>query len=348
VSYIPKRFSHRVGVLLVFFLFASNANASISEIARDVTSPLPANITIAIQPINRVVANMSASRSTGLIEQLTNEVQRSIQNTSSTLVDRGQIDTIMMEQEEFQDVEEFSELIANTGADALISLTLMRRNQNQVEVSARAFGVKGSNSGKVLSASKTYVMEIPAVYTVAISSIKQGGLDRSKYLGSFLDGMLLYSGLEVAPTNLPRHQIDYDVSISIDFNTESRATTESKEAKKQAEGLAMFNSLVSSMGSASSGNVFGNMGQSMPDEGSLKQTVYISEVEARYVKLGSNAELYASAAAETSSASDASNSEMKTKAVASIKEALRNLGAAVGVKITGEKTASSSSASLLD
>jgi hypothetical protein len=66
------------------------------------------------------------------------------------------------------------------------------------------------------------------------------------------------------------------------------------------------------------------------------------------VKLGSNAELYASAAAETSSASDASNSEMKTKAVASIKEALRNLGAAVGVKITGQKTASSSSASLLD
>ncbi len=336
-------------VIVLFFLFNNNhAFANIENIAKEIVKGLPNNLVIGIQPLDRKQSNISMTSANGIIETFTNEIQRALAGTSSSLIDRSKLETIMLEQEEFQNIEEFSGLIENTGTDVLIGISLNRENASQVGISARAFGVKGNISGQVLSASKTYLLELPQSFAVQISSIKQGQKDRNKYLSSFLNGLSNYREIEIVSGNVANHQIDYDINISIEFDISERETEESKQAAGQAQGLAVFNSIASGMMKSGKKNPFAGLAQSTDNSEDLKQLAFISNSEAKIVKLSNKTELYSAADAETTVPINASDADKKKNAAKSLKDALYLLGQDVGMKITGTKSSNNSGGDLLD
>jgi len=86
---------------------------------------------IAVQPIDSRASKISISSSKSLVDKLTNSIQISSQSNKFkiTLVERSKLDAIMLEQEEFQNVSEFSDLVSNLGADVLISPSVNRLNE---------------------------------------------------------------------------------------------------------------------------------------------------------------------------------------------------------------------------
>lgn len=338
-----------VAIFLVFG--SSSSHADFTKIASELVNAMPSNIQVAIQPVDRSTAKVSVSQSTSFIEKITNEIQLQVQGSGISLIDRSKLDEIMMEQEEFQSVDEFSELIKNTGADALVSLSVIRLDQQTIEISARAYGVKGEMTGKVISASKSYKFTSPSVYVVKIGSIKQGQKDRSKYSGSFTDGLTNGGMIELASRSTPDYLCDFLVDINIEFSQVEKDTEESKKAEGQAKGLAMFSQMASGMGATSNGaqNPFAGLTQGLAgDADSLKELAFLSDVEATILNISSGGTIASSSSANEAVTIDVSDQEKKRAAQNSIKIALMNLGQEVAAKITGVGSTSASSNDLLD
>ena len=331
---------------LIFFISQSNAN--VEKIATEIVKELPDNVILAIQPLDRKKANISMASASGIIEKFTNEIQRALSNSSSSLIDRSKLEAIMLEQEEFQNIEEFSNLIENTGADILIGISLARINSSSVEISARSFGVKGNLAGQVISASKTYKIDLPQSFVIKVKSIKQGQKDRKKYLSSFIDGISNFNEIEVTSQNIANHQLDYIIDINFEFDISERETEESKQAAEQAKGLALFGSLANNMVQPGKTNPFAALTQTEDNSADLKQLVFITNAEAKILKVSNNSELYSTSESESSAPINSSEGDKKKNAGKSVKDALYVLGDDVGSKITGSKSSSSSGGSLLD
>lgn len=345
-----SKLSSLIRIACILMYFSLEARADIAGISREISSKLPPNVKIAIQPLDRTLANLSVDFANSLIEKFTNQLQIAIQDTGSVLIDRSKIDVIMLEQEEFQDVEEFSSLIKNTGAEVLVALSVARIDNDEVEISARAFGVKGDEAGKVLSASNSYRLTSPSKFVVKLASLREGNRDRMEYSNSVLEGLSNYSELEVAPATVPDHQIDYVVDVQISITSAERATAESKKAQGQAQGFAMFNSFTSGMGgnSRAGKNPFAGLTQMTPDPESLKKVVFISDAEATITNTGVKSKLVSITNAETTVGKSASKEEKKRAAAQSVRKALAALGFDIGAKLTGKSSGQIGENSLLD
>jgi hypothetical protein len=347
-------FSYILVVSCTLVFFATLSNASITKIAQEVTQQLPDNITIAIQPIDSSGSGINISLRESLINELTNQIQLNITSKNSFLVDRSKIEEIMLEQEEFQNIEEFSKLLENTGADALVALTVSRKNANEVNISARVFGVKDENTGKVLAASNTYSIISPQTFIVKIDSILEGAVDRSKYQSSLVESLGRLSNIQIVGNDTPNNNADYVISISVVFSSYEKATEESKKAEESAKGMETFNKIAGnfvggfSMGGNSGGGIFDSIKESQPDPETLKAIVYTADLEAYIYSNEKRSNEIVVSSAEVSVLKSSSDQEKKRAAVAAIKDALSNIGNDIGTNITGFNRASNSPSSLLD
>ena len=124
-------------MLLALSFFVPNVFAIEAELeifAQQLMEGLEGPFKIAVQPINKREADLPAGTTLILEEQVSNAVQMAAFNKGVQVVEREELAKIMMEQEEFQGIEEFSELLANAGADALVSLVVTRINATTVRM----------------------------------------------------------------------------------------------------------------------------------------------------------------------------------------------------------------------
>jgi hypothetical protein len=341
-------------VVLCFLALTVTSNANITKIAKEVTQQLPDNITIAIQPIDSSSSGINISLRESLINELTNQIQLNIASKNSVLVDRSKIEEIMLEQEEFQNIEEFSKLLENTGADALVSLAATRKNANEVNISARVFGVKDENTGKVLAASNTYSIISPQIFSIKIDSILEGTADRSKYQSSLVESLGKYNNIQIVGNDTPNNMVDYVVSVSVVFSSYEKATEESKKAEESARGMETFNKIAGGFGGFSmggnsgGGGLFDSIKESQPDPETLKAIVYTSDLEAYIYSNEERSNEMVVSSAEVSVLKSSSDAEKKRAAVQAIRDSLSNIGNDIGTNITGVNRSSSSPSSLLD
>ncbi len=356
-------------LLLTIFVVMSSAGNAIAdpkEIAAELAPKLKNNLVIAVQPIDergKSGAKISAGTASSIVDQLTNQMQRSLQGSSSVLAERAKLNQVMMEQEEFQNVTEYSELVANTGADALVVPSINRINNEEIEVSARAIGVKGSIEGVVLGASRIYTMKAPISYRVSVTSIKQGDKDRSEYSDYVVSGLTDFDEIVVVKPSITSDMKDFDVTVSFDFETGERQTEESRKAAADAAGaqnaMNMFGSMANVLkdkdGNSPFGeNPFGGMlsnvsKQEAAKAESLKLRVFTVEARGKLISSFNGPTVSATVSKEETLPFDASRGEQKIAAKRLVNLSLEELGRSLAAKALGKSTVSEThSDSLLD
>ena len=264
-----------IKIFLLNLLFViSVSKADIVKIANEIMNQIKFEAIIAVQPIDPRASKISISSSKSLVDKLTNSIQISSQSNKFkiTLVERSKLDAIMLEQEEFQNVSEFSDLVSNLGADVLISPSVNRLNDKEVEISARAIGVKGDNAGKVLSASNTYKIELPAKYVFVVNSLTSGDKDRSSYASSINSGLSSFNEVLVKDKNNV-DVADYIIDLNFSLTVTEKETKESKEASAQSENNKMASEMFGSM-LGGKDNPFDNLLKKGSEQNKQKASVF--------------------------------------------------------------------------
>ena len=341
---------------LSFIFLLSFSKADMTKIAKEITSQLKFEATIAVQPIDTKVSKISISASKSLVDKLTNAIQISSQSNEFklTLVERSKLDAIMLEQEEFQDVTEFSELVSNLGADVLISPSVNRLNDKEVEISARAIGVVGDNAGKVLSASNTYKIDLPAKYVFVVNSLTSGDQDRSSYVSSVNSGLSNFSEVLVKDIN-DIDEADYLIDLQFSLSVSEKETEESKELKTQAEGNQMASELFGNLlGSSGKENPFGDILKKGAEQNekkaeSLKKKVFLVEATGNMKNISNGSMITENYFLEDSLGMDSTNDEQKIVAKRLVSQVLEEIGKQLASKALGKKVnKETSTSSLLD
>ena len=339
-----------------FIFLLSFSKADMTKIAKEITSQLKFEATIAVQPIDTKVSKISISASKSLVDKLTNAIQISSQSNEFklTLVERSKLDAIMLEQEEFQDVTEFSELVSNLGADVLISPSVNRLNDKEVEISARAIGVVGDNAGKVLSASNTYKIDLPAKYVFVVNSLTSGDQDRSSYVSSVNSGLSNFSEVLVKDIN-DIDEADYLIDLQFSLSVSEKETEESKELKTQAEGNQMASELFGNiLGSSGKENPFGDILKKGAEQNekkaeSLKKKVFLVEATGNMKNISNGSMITENYFLEDSLGMDSTNDEQKIVAKRLVNQVLEEIGKQLASKALGKKVNNeTSTSSLLD
>ena len=340
--------------LLNLLFVISISKADIVKIANEIMSQIKFEAIIAVQPIDSRASKISISSSKSLVDKLTNSIQISSQSNKFkiTLVERSKLEAIMLEQEEFQNVSEFSDLVSNLGADVLISPSVNRLNDKEVEISARAIGVKGDNAGKVLSASNTYKIDLPAKYVFVVNSLTSGDKDRSSYASSINSGLSSFNEVLVKDKNNV-DVADYIIDLNFTLTVTEKETKESKEASAKSESDKMASDMFGSL-MGGKDNPLGNLLQKGSEQNkqkaeSLRKKVFLVDATGNMKNLSNGSMITENVYLEDSLSMDASKDEQKVVAKRLVNQVLEEIGKQLASKALGKKIEKEgSSSSLLD
>ena len=136
-------------------LAAENPADGYAIIATELYQSLPKNATVAIQPLSEEETKIPASILRSVEVGLTSALQRG-SDFEVKLIARDRLQTIWKEAREFSN-KKFEDMVAEAGAEVLL-IGEVRPNADGVEISYRAFRVKGSGTGNVIASSKPRVM----------------------------------------------------------------------------------------------------------------------------------------------------------------------------------------------
>lgn len=325
--------------LLLIGLFASQqAQGNEAKIAEELVSSLNPPVTVAVKDIDRSQGQVSAAVAVRIKNKLINEIQVLGGEAGIKQVDRGKLEEISREQQEFQNVDDFAKIIAGAGAEIIIVPSVTRINSETVEISARALGVLESAAGQVVAASKSYKINAPVSYTATVNSVMQGSKDRSAYRKYVNAGLSSYKEISVSePGN--GQQLDYTIDAVLDLTTVEKETAESKKAKQDQKALAMFSNLT--------GGALDLSGQvDDPEASKAIEMNVVVEINMKNTQTGASL----SEIVEVSDQIQKSSSKNEQKALAKslVASALEKAGKNIGAKALGKPVTTESSGGLLD
>jgi hypothetical protein len=331
-----------------FVSASTSVNANEASIASEIVNGLNKSFVVAVQPIDRSEAKVSAATANSIVDKLINAIQLKGKSLGITQVDRGKLEEINREQQEFQNIDDYSKLVAGAGADVIISPSVNRLNGNEVEVSARALGVKGSAAGKVLAASKTYRIKAPISYVVFVSSVMQGDRDRASFSKYVNSGISSFREFEVKSDAGDSPELDFEVLVGFSLSSVEKETAQSAEAQKQADLAGAFSGIASSFG-GEMGSLMGNLQGQATASAETNKVIEIkvtAEASMKNTQTGS----VITEVVEFSDTVPKSSSRDEQKALAKklVSDALSNAGKMVAAKVLGKSAGASSGGGLLD
>ena len=352
-STVVKKF---LPVMTILLFVSLSANANMSNVAIEIAEPIKSGSVIAVQPVDAKAAKLSKGTAAALGEELTNAIQRLLSKKGASMVERSKLEKIMMEQAEFQNTEEFGNLVGNAGADILVSPSVNRVSPTAIKFSARAVGVKGDNQGKVISASKTYNIEAPIKYAVIIGKVSSAGKNKPQYATPLGDGLTSFSEISLSKGEVQDSDFVAEAQISLDVS--ERETKESREAKKEARGADQAAKVFGSFGniggrsnplSGMMGNLIGSQAENAKeDAAALKKKVISIEVSASLTNTADKS-VYSSIITKTVEIDgDAPQSQLKIAAKKAANSALSEAGTDLAAKLLGKPSQKSASGGLLD
>ena len=325
-------------MLLALSFFVPNVFAIETELevfAQQLMEGLEGPFKIAVQPINKREADLPAGTTLILEEQVSNAVQMAAFNKGVQVVEREELAKIMMEQEEFQGIEEFSELLANAGADALVSLVVTRINATTVRMFGRVIGVRGDTAGIRLSASDPVELTLPVNYAIGIGQIVVQGRNEKRYVRAIARGLNEIDGITVV-SERGKHLRDFELSIEIEFDMGDKETEESRTAKQSGQTLGAIGSGVGQLGGAAGlfGSLLGAAGTMQADTAADKEsTIMIVAVSGELLNLKDDSVLTEDVVFRKEVKKWTSNIEKKAYLKEAISEALRTTGRKIAYQV---------------
>jgi len=318
-------------MLLALSFFIPNVSAMEEDLnifAEQLMEGLQGPMKIAIQPINKKEADLPAGTTLILEEQISNSVQMAAYAKGVQVVEREELAKIMMEQEEFQGIEEFSELLANAGADALVSLVITRIDATTVRMFGRVIGVRGETAGIRLSASDPVELIVPVNYAIGIGRVVVQGKNEKRYTRAIARGLNEIDGITVV-SGKGKHLRDFELSIEIEFEMGDKETQESRTAKQSGQTLGAIGSGVGSLGGTASlfGSLLGAAGSIQASTAADKEsTIMIVAVSGELLNLKDDSVLTEDVVLRKEVKKWTSNIEKKAYLKEAISEALRTTG----------------------
>jgi hypothetical protein len=158
-----------------FCFFSSMAVAAESPpdayaaIASELFQSMSKNETVALQPLTEEETKIPAAILRSVEVGLTSALQRA-SDFEIKLIARDRLQAIWKEAREFQK-KKFEDMVAEAGADVLL-IGELRANADGVEISYRAFRVKGAGTATVLASSKPRVMAMDWKKEVGVEPLK--------------------------------------------------------------------------------------------------------------------------------------------------------------------------------
>jgi hypothetical protein len=126
-----------------------------SAIASELFESMPKNETVAMQPLSEEETKIPASMLRSIEVGLTSALQRA-SGFEIELIARDRLQAIWKEAREFQN-KKFEDMVAEAGANVLL-IGEIRPTSDGVEISYRAFRIKGAGTGTVVASSKPRVL----------------------------------------------------------------------------------------------------------------------------------------------------------------------------------------------
>jgi len=325
-------------------------SSEISDLASDLVKPilsLSGKHKIAVSQIDRSKSKISAGLSQMLVERITNSIQQKIGGSKISLMERARIEDIMKEQEEFQDVEEFSKLLAGMGADIVIFPTVARVDDKTIELSARSVGVSQKLGGKVLSASNPVRIDSPISYTITVVGVKYGDAFKENYKSSLISGLSKIKGIKITQ-DASVYSTDFKATSNLEFDITTKETVESKEAKQGQNVLKAFSGAFGSIGGNNPlSGVMGSIAKSTnPDD--LKLKIISVTVETKLVNVLDKSIISVEESGEKEVPFTASKSALKSGLKSLVKSILQSSGEKIAARLVGVKVTKNKKAGLLD
>ena len=330
-------------------------SSEISDLASDLVRPivsLSGKHKIAVSQIDRSKSKISAGLSQMLVERITNSIQQKIGGSKISLMERARIEDIMKEQEEFQDVEEFSKLLAGMGADIVIFPTVARVDDKTIELSARSVGVSQKLGGKVLSASNPVRISSPISYTITVVGVKYRDAFKVNYKSSLISGLSKIKGIKITE-DASVYSTDFKATSNLEFDITTKETVESKEAKQGQNVLKAFSGAFGSIGGKFGGGnnplsgVMGSIAKSTnPDD--LKLKIISATVETKLVNVLDKSIITVEESGEKEVPFTASKSALKSGLKSLVKSILQSSGEKIAARLVGVKVTKNKKAGLLD
>jgi hypothetical protein len=227
-------FNVLASVIIAFIIIVggTSAKADVAQnVATDLAEGLSEKMRIAVQPLDHKSGRISRGIAAFIEESIISGIQRQAANRGYVLVERGKLQEIMREQEEFHNTEEFSKLIKQAGANVMVVISAQRRERTLVSVSARAIGVVGSRAGQVISASKTYNLKVKPKVLVNIKGVfKSNGQERKRYESSLISGLSTQDGVVLKP-GAKDNRVDFIASAKLEVEVSDKVTEEARGSK---------------------------------------------------------------------------------------------------------------------
>ena len=154
---------------------ASHAETYVGRlIAEDLFDRLKFSGRIAVWPIDGAQARdagLTPSAAAGLADKIRTEIQQIGAAKGFTFVEREAISKVFQEQQFAHSAKDsdFESLAHQANADAMVLVSLYRKDAADVAVSARLVRAKGTAAGQVLVASKSYDVPLSEMSTAAAS-----------------------------------------------------------------------------------------------------------------------------------------------------------------------------------
>ena len=325
-------------LFLVGLLVSQQAYGDEAKIAKELVSSLSPPVTVAVKDIDRGQGQVSAAVAARIKNKLINEIQVYGGEAGVKQVDRGKLEEISREQQEFQNVDDFAKIIAGAGADVIIVPSVTRIDSETVEISARALGVLENAAGQVVAASKSYKINAAVNYTATVASIMQGSKDRSAYKKYVNAGLSSYKEISVSESS-DGQPLDYTIDVVLDLTTVEKETAESKKAKHDQKALAMFSNLT--------GGAL-NLGDQVDDPEASKAIEMNVMVEISMKNTQTGASLSDIIEVSDQIPKSSSKNEQKALAKSLVATALEKAGQNIGAKALGKPATTGSSGGLLD
>jgi len=238
-----KIYSAFVAVLL---LSASPVLADeFDKFALEIIEGIPNNLSIAVQPIDPRKAKISVRTAEDIIGKLTNALAKQSKKKKIKIIDRANFKTIMREREEFLGEDDFTKLIKKAGADVLVT-PMFFRESGRVSGSVRATAITGSDTGSILSATKTYKLDIPIRYAVSVDAVYSNGDEKDRYRSALETGASALNEIKISSSK-NKIENDFEIKVEYEYSVSKEKTKESREAEQGKKAMAGMSNLMSGM-----------------------------------------------------------------------------------------------------
>ena len=214
-NYFAGYFRKFYSAFILIFLFSASPVLAdeFDSFALEVIEGIPANLSIAVQPIDPRKAKISVRTAEDIVGKLTNALAKQSKKKKIKIIDRANFKTIMREREEFLGEDDFTKLIKKAGADVLVT-PMISREGGRVSGSVRATAITGSDTGSILSATKTYKLDIPILYAVSVDAVYSNGDEKDRYRSALEAGASALNEIKISSS---KNKIENDFEIKVEY-----------------------------------------------------------------------------------------------------------------------------------